>query len=131
MAGFFARLFGSGSKVLSRYVGHWCETPIKFSNKIQTPLGSKVTKVRTCVDIWYSASSDRIVVERVQMSRSGGSLASNRLNVATMRGEAFYVDRICDEIFLKQAVESDLKDDANLRKRMLAKWREEHGSESE
>jgi hypothetical protein len=129
MAGFFSRLFGGSSAATCCYVGHWCETPIKFSNKVETPLGSKVTKVKVCVDIWYSVKDGQIVVERVRLSKGGSSLGGKSVNVATMRGEAFCVARICDEAFLKQAVENDLEDDKNLRKRMLAKWRGEHGSE--
>jgi hypothetical protein len=126
MAGFFSALFGGGSTTCC-YVGHWCETPIKFSNKIETPGGSKVSKVKVCVDIWYTVEDDQIIVARAGLSKGGSSLGDKAVNVATMRGEAFYAASVCDDKFLKQAVESDVEDDSRLRKRMLAKWRGEHG----
>jgi hypothetical protein len=128
MIGFFARLFGGAASCC--YVGHWCDTPVKFSNQIETPLGSKVTKVTVCVDIWYSVDNDQIIIERTRLSKRGSSLADRAINVATTRGEAFYANSICDEPFLRQAVENDLKNDVKFRKRMLAKWHGEHGLES-
>lgn len=129
MAGFFSRLFGSRDAAQCCYGGHWCETPIILSRKFETPLGSKVTKVKVCVDIWYSVKDGQLIVERAALSRTGSSLGGMCVNVSTVKGEAFGVARICDDAFIKQAVESDLETDKNLRKRMLAKWRGEHGSE--
>jgi hypothetical protein len=124
MAGFFARLFGLSSASTCCFVGHWCESPIVFANRIKTPLGSLVSKVKVCVDIWYSVSDDEIIIDRVKLSQGGSSLGDNAINVATMRGEAFFATSICDEHFLELAVERDLEDKkVGLRKRMLAKWR--------
>ena len=124
MAGFFSDVFGGGSAASYCFVGHWCVTHIKFSNKIETPGGSRVSKVRVCVDIWYSVRADEIVVDRVQLSQGGSSLGGKSINIATMRGEVFFATSICDSQFLKLAVENELENkNIGLHKRMLAKWR--------
>jgi len=116
---------GSGGTVC--FVGHWCDTPIKFSNTIKTPLGSSVSKVNVCLDIWYTVVDGKIEVDRAELSKAGSSVGGNGINIATMKGEAFYVDNICDKEFLKQAAESDVEKDQSLQKRMLSRWRKENG----
>lgn len=86
-----------------------------------------MSKVKVCVDIWYSVTNNKVVVSRVQLSKGGSSLGGKGINVATMRGEAFFASSLCDSRTLLLAVETDLeKENFGLHKRMLAKWRSEN-----
>jgi hypothetical protein len=124
------RLFvGIGSK--QRVVeGFWCETLLKLSNKVQTPLGSKVSVLRVCVDIYYSVKDTDIILKRVQLSRSSRIGNSLITNVASDRtGEAWQASCICPVSYLVKVVQKDLSiDNSRLRRIMLAKWRDAYHS---
>jgi hypothetical protein len=126
--GFFKRLFASGSASSLAVEAYWCETAIKLPTKVQTPLGSNVSVVKVCVDIYYSIDGDRILIQRVKMARGGGSVmgSTSSINVASDRtGEAWYSSHLCSERYLIEAVEQDLSaKGSRLRKIMMGKWRE-------
>jgi hypothetical protein len=113
---------------------YWCETAIKLPTKVQTPLGSSVSVFKVCVDIHYSIECDRVLLQRVKMASSGGSISgsSGSINVASDRtGEAWHASHLCPEQHLIEAVENDLSSKlSRLRKLMLGKWRDANRSTS-
>ena len=74
---FLRNLFGGASGRL-RIDGYWCETSIKFSNKITTPLGSKVSVVNTCVDISHSVQDDQITIHDAWLSGGTSLMGSSQ-----------------------------------------------------
>lgn len=128
MFGLLKRLFGSASGNRLVVDGFWCESPIKLPTKARTPMGSKISLVKVCVDIHYSIEGDNIVLHRVQLSRAGGRIAGSTtgVNVASERtGEAWSASEICRESYLVEAVQQDLSsEDSRLRRIMVGKWRD-------
>jgi hypothetical protein len=122
------RLFASGSSNQLDVDAYWCESSVKLPGKVQTPGGSNITVVNVCIDIQYSIERGNIKVQRVQLSRGGGHIfgSSTSINVASERtGEAWFASSICSESQLAEAVTKDLSaDDSQLRKIMMAQWRE-------
>jgi len=128
MLGFLKRLFTNDSTRRLVSEAYWCETVIKLSTKVQTPLGSNVSVVRVCVDIYYSIEGDRILLQRVKMASNGGGImgSSASINIASDRtGEAWFTSHLCPEQYLVEAVENDLSSKGSrLRKLMMGKWRD-------
>ncbi len=77
MFGFLKRLFSNDTAGHLEVNAYWCETTIKLSNKIQTPLGSRVGVVKVCVDIQYSIDDDQITIRKVTL-RAVAVVSSDR-----------------------------------------------------
>jgi hypothetical protein len=104
--------------------GFWCNTAIKLSSPVQTPLGSRVTLIKVCVDIKFSIDKD-IILHVVELSQpKGGGLASCNMS-SVRRGEAWRAlgTNLAAESLLQKAVRGDLADErCRLRKLMLKVW---------
>ena len=128
MFGLLKRLFGSASGNRLVVAAFWCDTSIKLPNKVNTPLGSKISVVYVCVDIRYSIKGENIVLHRVQLSRGGTSIIGSNLanHVASVRlGEAWHTSQVCPDSYLIKAVQQDLRlKDSSLLKIMMGKWRD-------
>src|ERR1051326_7684176 len=111
MLSFIKRLFGVSGPKRHVFNGHWCTTQIRFDKPIHTPCGSRVTKVRVCVDIEYQIDeSGNIVVRRVWLSSASSIAGSDSpINMSSERtGEAWRAKRISPDRCLYEAVEADL-----------------------
>lgn len=89
--GFLQKIFGSQPR--HRLCGYWCETEVRLSRKIATPMGGKVSIVQVCVDIDYDIRDDVVHILRVQMATSGSGIMGSEqaMNMAApRRGEAWY-----------------------------------------
>jgi hypothetical protein len=130
MFGFFKRLFAGSTPGRLTVEDYWCDTTIKLSGSVQTPLGSRVTVVKICVDIHYSVAGEQITLHRVRMARDGGTIVGSNtsINVASDRtGEAWYTSQLCDEQYLVEAVENDLaQTGSRIHRIMTGKWREQN-----
>ncbi len=116
---------GGGKLLIEAY---WCETPVKLSRKLKTPLGSSISVINVCLDIQYNVDQGQIVLQRVQLSRGGGRIggSNSAINVASDRtGEAWFESNIGNDSELAEVVTKDLSaSDSRLRKIMIGKWRD-------
>lgn len=125
MLGFLSRLFRSEPKTLV-FAEHWCDTPIKLSRRIRSPLGSQITAVKVQVDIRYRVVGNDIALRGVQ-------LTPGQMNVAaSATGEAWNADKMNTEMAeagLSEAVLIELNQPNSwLWSAMHSKWRKEVGA---
>lgn len=103
--------------------GYWCESNLRLHDKVETPLGSRVTIVNVCVDVYFNLEGEDVSIGKVQMSRVGGTISGSTkaINVASTRtGEAWFSSYMCSERQLIEIVKRDLDaKNSNLRKIMF------------
>jgi hypothetical protein len=125
---FLANWFPAGGEAL-RVEGFWLSRPVKLPHPITTPLRSRVTLVRPCIDVDYRVTDGQIIVGSVRMARDGGAIMGSnvRINITAERtGEAFYVGALSPHSLLTDYVREDLQDVRGpLRRKMFGKWRHE------
>ena len=109
-----------------RYKAWFCESRVKLSSKVSTPMGSKLTVVMPTVDIDFTVIDARVILRHVRMSRSGGNImgSSQAVNAhSPYTGEAWYEANLCKEALLIDAVERELtKNVHGLRSRLFKLW---------
>lgn len=101
----------------------WCGTSIKLPKPIRTPLGSRVTLVKVCVDVCYEVQDGDIILHGVSLARPKENDSFNDANVAAERtGEAWIAVGLFDDSELLEVVRRELYYGSPLRRVMFGKW---------
>ncbi len=110
----------SASRSAATVTAFTLEAPIKLETPVRTPLGSAVTSIRPCVDVWCRVHGDEIAVDDVKLAIRGlGSLPVNV--VAHRTGEAWLAhESLFSNDQLTAAVEVEIAmPNSSLRKLIL------------